>query len=121
MPMKPKRPCNKPGCPELTAGRYCAVHQREADAYYNKYQRDPDTKRRYGRGWPRIRAQQLAAHPLCALCQGEGRATPADEVHHIVPLAQGGTNAQENLMSLCKPCHSRITATESGRWKRRSL
>ncbi|MEA5014274.1 MAG: HNH endonuclease signature motif containing protein [Candidatus Limiplasma sp.] len=121
MPMKPKRPCGKPGCPELTAGRYCGAHAREAEALYNKYRRDPNTKQRYGRMWPRIRARQLAQHPLCAMCQKDGRATPANEVHHIVPLSQGGTHAPENLMSLCKSCHSRITASEGGRWKQRGL
>jgi 5-methylcytosine-specific restriction protein A len=33
--------------------------------------------------------------------------TRAEEVHHIKPLAQGGTHDDENLMALCKPCHSR--------------
>ena len=40
----------------------------------------------------------------------------AQEVHHIIPLADGGTHDEDNLMSLCKPCHSRITAKEGGRW-----
>ncbi len=39
MPRKPKRPCSFPGCPELTDGRYCDMHQRQEDAYYNKYER----------------------------------------------------------------------------------
>ena len=39
----------------------------------------------------------------------EGRLTPAEEVHHILPLASGGTNDEGNLMALCKSCHSSIT------------
>ena len=39
----------------------------------------------------------------------EGRLTPAEEVHHILPLAVGGTHDENNLMALCKSCHSRIT------------
>ena len=58
----------------------------------------------------------MAAHPLCEVCQREGRVTAVEEVHHIVPLAQGGTHAEDNLMALCKECHSRITAREGGRW-----
>ncbi|MGY0278927.1 HNH endonuclease [Limosilactobacillus reuteri] len=27
-----------------------------------------------------------------------------------MPLEHGGTNEFKNLMALCKPCHSRITA-----------
>jgi 5-methylcytosine-specific restriction protein A len=42
--------------------------------------------------------------------------TAAAEVHHILPLSQGGTHAEANLMALCKECHSRITAREGGRW-----
>jgi len=33
MPRKPKRPCSFPGCPELTDGRYCDMHQRQVDAF----------------------------------------------------------------------------------------
>ena len=49
-------------------------------------------------------------------CRREGRVTAAAEVHHIVPLSAGGTHDESNLMALCKPCHSRITAREGGRW-----
>ncbi|MEG0835608.1 MAG: HNH endonuclease [Christensenellaceae bacterium] len=34
----------------------------------------------------------------------------------MVPLANGGTHDESNLMALCKECHSRITAREGGRW-----
>jgi 5-methylcytosine-specific restriction protein A len=112
MPRKPKRPCSFPGCPELTDGRYCDMHQRQVDAYYNKYERDPQTRKRYGRRWKRIRDRYISEHPLCEECQKYGRLTPAEEVHHIIPLSKGGTNADSNLMSLCKQCHSSITARE---------
>lgn len=115
MPRKPKRPCSHPGCPMLTEGNYCPEHQRLEDARYNRYRRDPMTRRRYGKEWPRIRAAQLAAHPLCEMCLRDGAVTAANEVHHILPLTDGGTHATENLMSLCKPCHSRITITEQRR------
>jgi 5-methylcytosine-specific restriction protein A len=117
--MKPKRPCSYPGCPELTDGRYCAPHQKEMDARYNKHERDPDTWKRYGRTWKRIRDRYIAAHPLCEQCWKEKRLVAADEVHHIKPLSKGGTHAEENLMSLCTSCHSQITAKEGGRWQKR--
>ena len=94
MPYKPKRPCSYPGCPRLTSGRYCEEHQKIITAHYNKHQRDPASKRRYGRAWK----------------------TPAEEVHHILPLSKGGTHVESNLMALCKRCHSEITAREGGRW-----
>jgi len=109
MPYKPKRPCSYPGCSRLTDGRYCEEHRQIAGRQYNKYQRDPDTNQRYGRAWRRIRARYIQAHPLCEQCQSEGRLTPTQEVHHILPLADGGTHDAGNLMALCKSCHSSIT------------
>ena len=109
MPKRPKRPCSHPGCPKLTDGRFCTEHEKQEAVRYEKYDRDPSTRRRYGRAWKRIRDRYIAAHPLCAQCEAEGRLTPAQEVHHIVPLANGGTHDKINLMALCKSCHSRIT------------
>lgn len=115
MPRKPKRPCRWPGCSRLTDGLYCEEHQREENARYNKYERDPESNRRYGRAWKRVRAVYIQAHPLCEECLKHGRITPAEEVHHILPLSRGGTNDASNLMALCKPCHSSITANSGDR------
>ncbi|MCR4719670.1 MAG: HNH endonuclease [Firmicutes bacterium] len=116
MPYKPKRPCSYPGCPKLTDGRFCDEHAKQEARRYEKYDRSPEIKKRYGAEWRRIRDRYIAAHPLCAMCKRSGKLTPAEEVHHIAPLSQGGTNAEDNLMSLCKVCHSEITAKEGGRW-----
>ncbi|SHG99442.1 HNH endonuclease [Desulforamulus hydrothermalis] len=118
MPFKPKRPCSHPGCPKLTNGRFCEEHAKQEAARYEKYQRNPAVKKRYGRSWKRVRDRFLTQHPLCEVCQKQGRLTSAEEVHYIVPLSKGGTNATENLMSLCKSCHSAVTAKEGGRWGR---
>ncbi len=119
MPYKPKRPCSYPGCPLLTSGSYCDAHRKLTEARYNKYERDPDTNKRYGRAWRRIREQYIGAHPLCEQCAKADKVTPAAEVHHILPLARGGTHETSNLMSLCSSCHSAITAKEGGRWQRK--
>lgn len=119
MPYKPKRPCSYPGCPKLTDGWYCGEHRKIITAHYNKHERDPASRKRYGRAWKRIRDRYIAAHPLCEECLKAGKVTPAEEVHHIKPLSRGGTHAEGNLMALCKPCHSEITAREGGRWERR--
>ena len=108
MPTKPKSPCGWPGCPKLTDGRYCEEHRKIADRQYNKYSRAPDVHRKYGRAWKRIRDRYAAEHPFCEMCYREGRITLMDEVHHIVPISQGGTHAKENLMSLCQSCHTKI-------------
>ena len=118
MPMKPKRPCSHPGCPELTDGRYCDCHKKQEDIRYNRYQRDPATRKRYNRSWEKIRARYMSAHPFCERCLTAGRITKVEEVHHKLPLSKGGTHDESNLMSLCTSCHSEITACEGGRWKK---
>ena len=106
MPRKPKRPCSYPGCPKLTDGRFCEEHQKLENQRYEKYDRDPAAKRRYGRAWKRIRDRYMNAHPLCERCQRDGRLVKAEQVHHIKPLAEGGDHSENNLMSLCSSCHA---------------
>ena len=118
MPTKPKHPCAHPGCPEQVESgqRYCEKHRRQEAKRYERYGRDPETRGRYNYQWKKIRYEYLRAHPLCERCKAEGRATEANVVHHITPLAAGGTHASENLMALCKQCHSRIHAENGDRW-----
>ena len=108
MPTKPKRPCGYPGCPNLTDGQYCEVHRAQERKKYDRYERSPDVNRKYGRAWQRIRKQYAEAHPLCERCLEEGRLTPVEEVHHIIPVSKGGTHARSNLMSLCRSCHNKV-------------
>ena len=116
MPRKPKRPCSYPGCPNLTEGRYCEEHAKTVNRNYNRYERDPGTPKRYGRTWKRIRDAYVASHPLCEECLKEGRTVPVEQVHHIVPLREGGTSDFGNLISLCVECHARIHARRGDRW-----
>lgn len=76
MPRRPKRPCSYPGCPNLTDGRFCEEHAKAEAKRYERYERDPATKRRYGRAWKRIRDSYAAAHPLCEVCLEKGVYTP---------------------------------------------
>ena len=76
MPTKPKRPCSYPRCPKLTDGRFCEEHAKVEAKRYEKYDRDPAVRRRYGRAWKRIRDRYIQEHPLCELCQQEGRLAP---------------------------------------------
>ena len=48
------------------------------------------------------------AHLLCEQCEKDGRLTSVAEVHHILTLADGSTHDDENLVALCKSCHSNI-------------
>ena len=119
VPRKPKRPCSYPGCPNLTDGRFCPVHEKQENARYERYDRSPETKRRYGRAWKRIRDRYVSKHPLCELCLQRGLYVPTEEVHHKLPLAEGGTHDESNLIALCKSCHARIHAERGDRWHNR--
>lgn len=108
MPYKPKQPCAYPGCPNLSDQRYCEQHRKQAASDYEKYGRDKAVRRKYGRAWKRIRDKYVSEHPFCELCFEKGILVPVDEVHHKLPLAEGGTHDRNNLISLCKSCHAKI-------------
>ena len=45
---------------------------------------------------------------MCERCLAAGVLTPTQHVHHIIPLKDGGTNDDDNLMALCRSCHDAI-------------
>nr|DAZ60398.1 MAG TPA: HNH endonuclease [Caudoviricetes sp.] len=107
MPRRPQRPCSYPGCPNRCDGQYCEEHSKQMNRRYNKFERSADSNKKYGRAWRAIRKRYASAHPLCEMCLKEGRFTPVEEVHHIVPVSRGGSNDFSNLMSLCQSCHTK--------------
>ena len=121
MPRSPKKPCRYPGCPKLTDGRYCAEHQKAVDRRYNRYERDPESRNRYGSEWRKVRDRYIMEHPLCEECLKQGRLTPASECHHVRPLFDGGTSDFDNLMSLCKNCHSAVTLAANNKNRSKEL
>ena len=61
------------------------------------------------RCWQYI-AEQYRESVGC-LCEWCGSPSPGDrslDVHHIVPMRTGGTHHTDNLMALCRSCHSTI-------------
>jgi 5-methylcytosine-specific restriction enzyme A len=63
---------------------------------------------------------QLAAEPLCRECMKALRITEATEVHHVLTIRDQPALrlSLDNLMSLCRRCHSTITASESGQFSK---
>lgn len=111
MPMKPKVPCQHPGCAELVeAGkRYCEKHL----PLHPEYTRSASS-RGYGSKWRRVSKSYLEAHPLCEECRKRGIYTKATVVDHIVPH-RGDQKLfwdQSNYQALCKKCHDRKTFNE---------
>ena len=78
--------------------------------------------------WQMLRLSKLSADPLCERCRKEGRLTPADQVHHIIPIESARdfetmkrlTYDRANLMSLCRDCH-RLTHIEMSTRRRRGF
>jgi 5-methylcytosine-specific restriction protein A len=113
MPIKPRRPCAYPGCPELVrGGRYCPAHQQEV-ARKQDAARGSSAQRGYGYRWQKLRIAYLRVHPICVdpfgVHKRDGRIEPATDVDHIIPRAQGGTDDEDNLEAMCHSCHSRKT------------
>jgi 5-methylcytosine-specific restriction endonuclease McrA len=70
--------------------------------------------RGYGAAWVKLRdAIMRRDNYLCQCCLKQGRATPATECDHITPKHKGGTDDEDNLQALCKPCHTDKTAIET--------
>ena len=61
--------------------------------------------------WRTMRRIKLVNNPFCEKCMKEGFTIMAEDVHHIIDIKNDPTKAlkYDNLMSLCKPCHSEIT------------
>ena len=75
-----------------------------------------------GREWGRIRRQALDRDGWRCQAPDCGRAG-ALEVHHVLELAEGGTNDIGNLRTMCRTCHidaHRPTLTAGqAEWERR--
>lgn len=109
MSRKPMKPCKVPGCPGLTAGRYCSSHadyEKAVQAEYDR-RRGTSSQRLYGWQWQLARAVYLADHPMCKRCRDLGIITAATVVDHIIPH-RGDPRLfwdRSNWQSLCTPCH----------------
>jgi len=107
-------PCRHPGCAELvqTGQKYCPRHK----PFHPEETRSAG-KRGYGREWQKARRVYLASHPLCVICQKEGRYRKATVVDHIIPH-RGDEQLfwdQGNWQALCKMHHDLKTGNEDSR------
>jgi 5-methylcytosine-specific restriction protein A len=104
-PRAPKR-CGYPGCDErVTAVTYCDTHRKQ-----RAWQNSTGHGRTSTREWRQTRTRILERdHWICYLCGQPG----ADTVDHKTPVAQGGSEHDDNLGAVHdNPCHRRKTASE---------
>lgn len=70
--------------------------------------------------WRKLREVYMHKHPICADCLAKGKVTPAEDIHHAKsPFINGEVNwglllDPDNLVSLCKQCHSERHNRERG-------
>jgi 5-methylcytosine-specific restriction protein A len=112
MPNKPLRACSKSGCPNLAADGRCEKHKQV-------WARDNEPDRIRGRTLQGERERLLNAHPLCIECLRHGIDREATQRDHIVPLAEGGQDVEENTQALCRECHDRKSKRETVRGVKR--
>jgi len=79
--------------------------------------RQPD-KRLRGRPGMRLRALVKREEPFCRFCLAKSLRVATDQVDHIKPLFEGGTNDRENMQGLCQPCHDAKSKAERLRARR---
>lgn len=91
--------------------RFTPVDSRKVSKLADAASTDSWGSGRGGRPWRRKRAAILVRdNYTCRVC---GLITKDLEVDHIVNVAQGGTDDDENLQAICIPCHKVKTARES--------
>lgn len=68
-----------------------------------------------GRAWTNTVARIVARdRGICHVCRGAG----ADTADHVIPLAQGGPDTDDNLAAIHRvPCHRDKTGREAN-WRR---
>lgn len=113
MPKAPPRPCTAPRCKDMaTKAGKCAAHYVKPKAWVSSEGRSA-AERGYGYAWKKIRDRIMARDKhLCQPCLNGGRPTQAREVDHIIKKADGGTDDDDNLQAICKPCHKAKTLRE---------
>jgi 5-methylcytosine-specific restriction protein A len=79
------------------------------------FKRDESPNRLRGRKLQALRASIFRTNPLCAECERQGFVSQSQELDHIIPLFEGGTNQRENMQGLCKACHKLKTQAEAKR------
>jgi len=87
------------------------AHKQSRRGQYNR-DRAGDAVNQFvsSRRWRKFRRWFLRRHPLCEHC-----GAPASEVHHVTDRRERPDLAfdEKNLLALCKPCHSALTAKRS--------
>lgn len=103
------RVCSFPGCSTQVVSGQCAEHRRVA------WRSSTTPARQRGARLQALRQQLFEREPLCRACRAEGRIREATIRDHVVPLAEGGQDSEDNTQPLCQACSDAKTQAESRR------
>lgn len=75
----------------------------------------------------KIRRKVLKNYPYCWLNLSGICTRKSEQVHHVLEDVDGGTNELENLVGVCKACHTKYSASDAQKrsvkaawdWKRK--
>ena len=80
------------------------------------------TNRIRGRKGVALRKARLErTNRLCERCQAKGRTEIAKVVDHIIPLALGGLDVDDNTRNLCHDCHYEVGGEQFGHKVKRQI
>ena len=119
MPKQPPRICSQRGCKAYSydGSNYCAKHKPEQKTGWDGFRKKHGSSRHkagYGHKWDKLRERILIRdRHLCQECLRLGIFTQAKHVDHILNKANGGTDDEHNLESLCRKCHQKKTNREA--------
>lgn len=117
MPMAAPKPCSQPGCSVLVRDgtSRCAHHKIKPGSFADK-RRGSRQSRGYGKEWDVKRTAILSRdHGICQPCLRDGHVHQGTHVDHVVPKAEGGTDDDSNLQTICAERHRAKTAAEAAR------
>ncbi len=105
--------CPVNGCHEFTDGGRCEKHSTQQKKQQRVNRRDEPFYNTVL--WQGVRKSYRNSNPLCEICLLKGHTKPAEMVHHIVPIIDGGDRtARSNLQSVCNACHGELHKATAG-------
>lgn len=115
VPHVPASPCRQVGCPGL---RPCPLHPDPKPWADSKARRQANGLTLSSHAEAKRRARILRRYgALCHVCHEPF----ADEVDHVIPLAEGGADDEDNLRPIHRrPCHEQKTKEERRRGQARA-
>jgi 5-methylcytosine-specific restriction endonuclease McrA len=100
--------CSLPECPDFADPGETRCNRHKINTWQTSTWTRPP-------GWARIRQSVLHRdRHTCVYC-----GNPADQVDHVLPVSQGGSNKRDNLVASCKRCNlsKNQAAVRGNDWK----